>query len=278
MTAAALGVDVAGLRYAVRAGGDGPALLLLHGFTGSAAAWAPHQRALRAVARTFAVDLPGHGRTRPPGGPGGEVRASVERTADDLAAILDRLAGGRADVLGYSLGARVALRMAVAHPDVVRRLVLESPAAGIADPAERAARRAADEARAAILERDGIEPFVDAWEREPVLAGEAALPPATRARLRAARLGGDPRGLATSLRAAGQGAMEPLHDRLSGIGVPTLVIVGADDPARARGEAVAAGIPAARLAVVPGVGHAPHLEAPRAFRALVLDFISEAAA
>lgn len=278
MTTTVLRVDIAGLRYAVRAGGDGPPLLLLHGFTGSAATWAPHQRALRAVARTLAVDLPGHGRTRPPGGPGSAARASVERTADDLAAILERLAGGRADVLGYSLGARIALRLAVTHPDAVRCLVLESPSAGIADDAGRAARRAADEARAAILERDGIGPFVDAWEREPVLAGEAALPPVARARLHAARLRGDPGGLATSLRAAGQGAMEPFHDRLAGIGAPTLVIVGAADPARARSEAVAAGIHAARLAVVPGSGHAPHLEAPRAFRALVLDFISEAAA
>ena len=69
--------------------------------------------------------------------------------------------------------------------------------------------------------------------------------------------------------------MEPLHDRLGEITAPTLVIVGADDPARDRAEAVAAGIPGARLARVPGAGHAPHLEAPAAFTRLVLDFVSE---
>jgi pimeloyl-ACP methyl ester carboxylesterase len=69
--------------------------------------------------------------------------------------------------------------------------------------------------------------------------------------------------------------MEPLHGQLREIAVPTLVIVGAVDPARDRAEAVAAGIPGARLAVIDGVGHAPHLEAPDAFTGLVLDFVSE---
>ena len=71
--------------------------------------------------------------------------------------------------------------------------------------------------------------------------------------------------------------MEPLHDRLGEVRAPTLVVVGADDPARARAEEVAAGIPGARLAVVAGAGHAPHLERPDRFHALVLDFLTEAA-
>jgi pimeloyl-ACP methyl ester carboxylesterase len=69
--------------------------------------------------------------------------------------------------------------------------------------------------------------------------------------------------------------MEPLHERLGEIAARTLVIVGADDPARARAEAVATAIPGARLAIVPGAGHGPHLEAPAAFNRLVLDFVSE---
>ena len=219
------------------------------------------------------VDLPGHGRSGIPADP---CRASVERSADDLAAILRDLGAAPAHVLGYSLGARIALRLAVAHPGSVRRLVLESPSAGIADPAARAARVAADEARAARLERDGIDAFVAEWEREPVFASHAAMPPARRARLHADRLRNRPAGLAASLRGAGQGAMEPLHDRLADVVAPTLVIAGALDPAgRARAETIAAAIPGARLEIVAAAGHTPHLETPRIFRTLATEFLEE---
>ncbi len=72
--------------------------------------------------------------------------------------------------------------------------------------------------------------------------------------------------------------MEPLHDRLAAVVAPTLVVAGSEDPARARAEEVAAAIPGARLALVPGAGHAPHLERPDRFHALLFDFITETAA
>ncbi len=276
-------IEIDGLRWAVRSAGSGPALLLLHGFTGAGRTWGELISAAAAAGWTvIAPDLPGHGGSAwsavaptDAGRPAAPSRTTVERTADDLPPLLRAMGHDRAPVVGYSMGARVALRLAVAHPACVARLVLEAPSAGIADTAERWARRVADEAVARTLERDGIAPFVDAWEAMPVLAGEAALGAGARASLRAIRLGHDPAGLAASLRGAGQGAMEPLHDRLGEVSARTLVIVGANDPARDRAEAVAAGIPAARLAIVPGAGHAPHLEAPAAFERLVLDFVSE---
>jgi 2-succinyl-6-hydroxy-2,4-cyclohexadiene-1-carboxylate synthase len=273
-------VDVAGLRWAVQAAGSGPALLLLHGFTGSGRSWEGGlaEAASDSGFRVIAPDLPGHGGTawRAGGaGPDEPSRAAIERVADDLAELLRVLGHDRAHVVGYSMGARVALRLAISHPAHVRSLVLEAPSAGIEDAAERAARRAADDALARALERDGIESFVDAWERTPVLAGETRLGPVTRAALREIRLSYDPAGLAASLRAAGQGAMEPLHGRLAEVTAPTLVVVGADDPVRDRAAAVAAGVPGARLTVIEGAAHAPHLEAPDAFCRLVLDFLKE---
>ena len=272
-----------GLRWEVRERGHGQPLLLLHGFTGRGSGWGAHATAFARQFRVIVVDLPGHGRTRPSDPVRGvrPARVSVERTADDLATILARADATPAHVLGYSLGARIALRLAIVNPEGVRRLVLESPSAGIAAPEERAARREADAALADRLERDGMETFVDAWERQPIFAAHAAMPAprATRlraTRLRAERLSNTPAGLALSLRGAGQGSMEPLHDRLASVRIPTLVIAGALDPiGLARAEMVAADVPGARLEIVPGAGHMPHLESPARFRSLTLDFLQE---
>ena len=267
------GMTVNGLRWEVRVRGSGTPLLLVHGFMGRGAVWAPLARSLVRDHRVVVVDLPGHGRSAIPPDP---ARASVERMADDLATILERTDCVPAEVLGYSLGARVALRLAVAHGDAVRRLVLESPSAGLPSEAERRSRRVADEERSAHLERDGVDAFVDAWEREPVFASFARLPADRAARVRADRRRNRAAGLAASLRGAGQGSMEPLHDRLAGVRAPTLVIAGALDPVgRARAQDVAAGIPGARLEIVATAGHAPHVERPATFRSLVRMFLQE---
>lgn len=269
------GMIVDGLRWEVRARGSGRPLLLLHGFTGRGTAWGSHATILARAFRLITVDLPGHGRTAR----ADPDRLTVERTADDLATILHRAGAVPADMLGYSLGARIALRLAVAHPSVVGRLVLESPSAGLPTAAERAARIEADEALAARIEREGIAAFVDEWERQPIFASHAALAPARAARLRAMRLANDPRGLAASLRGAGQGAMEPLFDRLAAIAAPTLVIAGAlDERGSTRAGDVARRIPGARLEILPGSGHTPHEEQSGTFRHLVLDFLQEARA
>lgn len=271
------GIDVDGLRWEVRSRGSGRPLLLIHGFTGRGTSWAGHATVLARRFRLIVVDLPGHGRSGTPAGD--PVRISVERTADDLATILRRLDAVPAHVIGYSFGARIALRLAFAHPDIVDRLVLESPSAGIADPAVRLARRTADEGLARRIERDGIAAFVDEWEAQPIFATQRAVPPPTAARIRRIRLANRPAGLAASLRGAGQGTMEPLQDRLAAVSARTLVVAGAlDDIGRPRAEAVAAGIPGARLTVIDGSGHTPHDERPAAFRRLAIDFLQEDAA
>jgi len=286
-----LRLQIEGMRWTVRVSGHGQPVLLLHGFSGSGLSWAgigPFGGDFRVIV----PDLPGHGGTgwqsgddaRPAASRAGartapteaRPRASVERTADDLAAISGRLGARPVHVVGYSLGARIALRLAIAHPGIVGRLVLEAPSAGIADPAARAERAALDAERARFVVTEGIEAFAARWEAEPILAGEAALPPGARDRQRAIRRANPALGLAASLVYAGQGTMEPLGGRLGEVRAPTLVIVGADDPGRPRAEAVAAGIPGARLALVAGAGHAPHLEAPATFRSLVHDFLTEA--
>jgi 2-succinyl-6-hydroxy-2,4-cyclohexadiene-1-carboxylate synthase len=267
-------IHIDGASYEVRTGGGGRPLLLIHGFTGRSADWAPFLPALQKVAATITVDLLGHGDSDSPEEP---ARHAIERQAADIAAILRRLGAAPAAVVGYSLGARVALRMAVSSGGVVARMLLESPSAGIEDPLDRAARREADEQLAHILERGGIGPFVERWENMPVFASERAMPADRRARLHAARLNNRPEGLAASLRGAGQGSMEPLHSRLHTIAAQTLIVAGElDETGRQRAEAVEAGVVNARLAIVQGAGHSPHREAPDAFRNLLFEFIGHA--
>ena len=267
---------VNGVRLEARAAGTGPPLLLLHGFTGRGASWASHLAAFRRRHRTIVVDLLGHGRSDAPTDP---ARHAVECQADDLAALLARLDAIPADVLGYSMGARIALRLALDHPAAVRRLVLESPSAGIADADERAARRARDDALAATIERGGIPAFVDRWEAQPIFTSQVALSPAARRRLRAQRLANRVEGLAASLRGAGQGIAHPVGGELGVVHAPALVIAGAlDATGRRRAEAVAVALPDARFAIVEGSGHAPHLERPAAFRRLVSAFLDAGAA
>lgn len=251
--------------------GDGPPLLLLHGFTGSTATWAPFRETLGECRRLIAVDLLGHGASPSPADP---ALYAVEREVGRLAALLDRLGAERASALGYSMGGRVALQLALTHPGRVGRLVLESASPGIVDPAERAARVRSDGALAESLEREGIEPFVERWERVPLFASQGRLPAERRANVRADRLRRDPVGLANSLRGAGQGVARPVLDRLGALAMPTLLLVGAlDERYVGFGRLMAERIHSAELVVVPDAGHAVHLEQPRAFEAAVADFL-----
>lgn len=256
-------IVVEGMRYHVERAGTGPPLVLLHGFTGSTRTWARLIPLFANQFTTIAVDLPGHGRSDSPEDLG---RYRLDRFADDLAAILDRLGVSRTAMLGYSLGGRAAMRFGVRHPSRLAALVLESASGGITDDAERAARVAADMALADSIERDGITAFVDRWERLPLWDSQASMPATRRAWLRAQRLANNPRGLANSLRAAGAGADPPVFDRLAAIAVPTLVVVGRlDDKYLEQGAQVVTSFPFGRIKILDYVGHAPHFESPESF-------------
>ncbi len=267
---------VNGVHLAVETRGDGPPLVLLHGFTGSTATWAPIARALSTRFLTVAIDLLGHGRSDAPGDP---ERYGIERSAADLLAVLDRLELPQVSVLGYSMGGRLALFLASAAPERVRALIVESASPGIAGEADRQVREAQDAALAASIEREGVPAFVDRWERHPLFATQCRLSRATRARLRAQRLVHTAHGLANSLRGMGQGAQPPLHDRLCAIRAPALVVVGELDAGYcAIGRELTRLIPGARFVVAAGAGHAVHLEQPETFRRIVSEFLTEVTA
>ncbi len=250
-----------GTTWQVTATGEGSPLLLLHGFAGSGETFRAWLGESVAGHRLVAPDLLGHGASDAPIAP----RHAVERQAADLATLLARLDAAPAVVLGYSFGARVALRLAIDHPASVGRLVLVSPSAGITDPEQRAARVVADARWARLLREDGMGDFVAAWETQPIFASHVSLAPDVRARLRRERLANHAEGLARSLEGGGQGAMAPLGGVLERIRVPALVVSGDLDPVgTTRALEVAAGIPGTHHIRLPRAGHTPHVEDPAA--------------
>ena len=251
------------LRRVVSVGGGGPEhrggrVVLVHGFTQTMAAWDAVGKRLGERWEVVRVDLPGHG------GSGG-VRVGFDEAAGLVGA-----AGGRAAYVGYSLGGRLCLRLALDRPDLVPALVLIGASPGIAEAAGRAERRAADEALAEGIERDGVAAFLDRWLAGPLFA---TLPETAAGRTE--RLANTADGLAWALRALGTGAQEPLWDRLAGLRPPTLLLVGELDhkfTAIARQMAAVIG-PTAQVALVPGAGHAAHLERPAEVAARIEAFL-----
>ncbi len=236
-----------------------PALLLLHGFTHTGASWDPVVAALGERYRAIAPDIRGHG-------------SASDAEPVTLAAVLEDLLGlpGRETVLvGYSMGGRIALHLALADPARIRRLVLIGASPGIADPDERAARRAADERLAAEIEASSIGAFARRWAQTPVLAG---LPGEVLARVHADRVRGTPAGLARALRGLGTGALPSLWGSLGELSVPVTLVVGErDEKFRGVAREMMALLPRAEVVVVPTVGHAVHLEAPERLADIVAE-------
>lgn len=270
-------VMVNGVKLGVEVrGGENPRnniLVLLHGFTGSASAWSEHLDAFaKAGMRVIALDMLGHGRSDAPDDP---ARYSIEHCCEDILAALRELdvKQGEAALLGYSMGGRIALYTALSG--FFRALILESASPGLADPRERAARRASDEQLANRIEREGIAAFVDYWEQLPLFASQRNLAVEQHESLRSQRLANNPGGLAKSLRGVGTGTQPALHARLPLLNMPTLLIAGElDSKFCAIAREMASALARAQLRIVPGAGHSVHLESPQAFDALVKDFVS----
>jgi 2-succinyl-6-hydroxy-2,4-cyclohexadiene-1-carboxylate synthase len=225
-------------------------VVLLHGFTQTGRSWARVREEVAARYRCFAPDLPGHG----------DAEGRRPATFDAVAAYVGALKPQRFALCGYSMGGRLALDVALRMPARVQRLVLVGASPGIADPAERAARRAADEELAERIERDGIEAFAASWGAQPLFAGQ---PRGVAELARADRLRSTATGLAAALRGMGTGVMTPLWDRLPELAMPVTLIAGERDAKfRAIAERMGAAIPDARVLLAAGAGHAVHLEAP----------------
>lgn len=259
------------VNYNVQVQGSGIPLVMLHGFTGSHANWDDLAAQLSGAYTVITIDLLGHGKSDAPEDP---ERYRMERVAADLAKLFQALTACPVNLLGYSMGGRLALYMARHYPELVRSLVLESASPGLADPRARQDRRASDAQLAARIEAGGIPGFVDYWENIPLFASQRTLPADVRDTLRTNRLDNRPAGLANSLRGMGTGQQPSLWDELALIRQPTLLMAGAlDEKFVGIAHRMTERMPHGRRHIVPNVGHTVHLEAPQAFLMQVMMFV-----
>lgn len=221
----------------------------LHGFTQTKATGHTFRSILAGTHELLTIDLPGHGENA-------DVSASLEETADLLA---DVLPSEPFALAGYSLGGRVALHFALRYPQRLTHLLLLSATAGIYDGDERRERRERDEALAERIESIGVDAFLDEWLAQPMFASLPRDPSERAARSTGAR------GLANSLRRSGTGTQAWLGDRLGSLDVPATVVAGENDAKFVlEAERLGGFLKDARVSLVPGAGHAAHLEQPTA--------------
>ncbi|MEE9414169.1 MAG: 2-succinyl-6-hydroxy-2,4-cyclohexadiene-1-carboxylate synthase [Acidimicrobiales bacterium] len=232
-------------------------LVILHGFTGSGRAMSSVVEPLRRTRDVITVDLLGHGQSPSP--------ESVDSYA--MAAVVEQVVAvvgaEPVDLFGYSMGGRVALSIAIAHRQRIRRLAVLGGSPGIIDAAERAERHRRDQALADSIAGDGLAAFVDRWMALPMFASLSTLGGDWLESSRKQRLSSDAVGLANSLRGTGTGAMPPLHQDLANLELPVLVMAGSsDEKYLAIGRSMVAGLTNGLMREIADAGHAAHLESP----------------
>jgi len=239
-------------------------VVLLHGFTGAPASWDDVAALLGPGAAVVRPALLGHGDEAD------DLAADFAGEVDRIAARLPRAGSAPLHLVGYSLGARVALGLLARHPERFSRATLIGVHPGLTGAGERAARVDSDERWAQRLEEGGIAAFVDAWQRQALLEPASPLDERRLARQRQVRLSHRAAGLSRSLRVLGLGRMPDYRQALGACAVPLRLVVGAADRRfTALAEEIRRLQPRAALSVVEGAGHNVPLEQPARVAALL---------
>ncbi len=257
-----------GLRYLWE--GNGTPVLFLHGFTGTHESFATSVASLSATFSCVAVDMIGHGKSDAPP----EVeKYRMESVVEDLYALMVTLEFPHFSCVGYSMGGRTALALAVAHPEAVSRLVLESASPGIVDERDRHKRRQSDERLASEIETLGIASFVKRWEQNPLFSTQSTDIVVQERSIRLSQRG---HGLARSLRGMGTGAQEELWTSLEQLRMPVLLITGGlDEKFTSINKAMDQKIHDSRHVVFANKGHNVHAESPISYNKVLSDFLCD---
>lgn len=250
--------------YGVTVVGDGKPLICLHGFSESGTTWdGIHVDGYRMIR----IDLIGHGTSSRPT----EVGAyTMSQMLLDIHRIVYALAGESYALLGYSMGARIALLYALEYPLEVTKLILESGSVGIEGTVERSERREADMALGKRIREQTIEWFAENWVKLDVFKSQYTLPNAVQHRIQQRRLQNSPHALAFTLEGSGQGVMPYVGHRLQELTMPICYISGELDT---KYTEIGKQYFAHAHHVVLGAGHNVHVEKPCQYMCIVKEFL-----
>jgi 2-succinyl-6-hydroxy-2,4-cyclohexadiene-1-carboxylate synthase len=266
-------LDINDVKYHVHAFGDNSntltPLILLHGFSGSGAVFKSLQEAVY-PRRSFALDLIGHGKTD---SPSDEKRYSVENQLKDLHQIIKSLNIAMCNLLGYSMGGRLAIRFALQNPRLIKHLVLESTNSGIEDTSELEERILRD-AKLANEIRADFPTFLQKWNRLPLFNSPDDAPETTHKLFGDIQKNQNPEGLANSLTGFGAGSMQPVANKLHEISADVLVITGsADYKYTEMWKSLINNFQKGTHKSIRNAGHRVHLDRPDAYIQTILQFI-----
>lgn len=257
--------------YHVEMCGEGFPLLLLHGFTGDSSTWTPFCSAWGKHFNLIIPDIIGHGKTE---SPIDVNHYNIESAAKDLLKLLDGLEIEQTDLLGYSMGGRLALTFALLYPERVRKLILESVSPGLKTEEERMHRRMKDRELANFINDQGIKSFVDYWEGIPLFSTMKDLPKSIQESIRSQRLSNNAMGLANSLLGMGTGSQPSWWGKLSLLNCEVLLLTGEKDEKFCKiAEKMLEDMKKAAGVVINDSGHAIHVEQREKFGTIVSDFL-----
>lgn len=257
-------INLGEYHYGVSVIGTGKPLVCFHGFSESGSTWDGIEVS---GYRLIRIDSMGHGRSARPM----EVEPyTLPQMLSDLHKVIYAVAGERYALMGYSMGARMALLYALEYAEEVTHLVLESGSVGIEEEGERQDRYVADRALAERIRAHDITWFSETWAKLDIFKTQQSLPPKVQQQIQGRRLLNSPHALAFTLEGSGQGTMPYVGHRLSELTMPVCYISGELD---AKYTAVGARYFGDVHHVVPQVGHNVHVEAPTAYQQILKQFL-----
>lgn len=236
-----------------------PNWLFLHGFMGTYADF----KAIKPVGTCIYLNLLGFGPNQPSIS---KERFLIENQAHDLAVFITQLKLDKLNLVGYSMGGRLAIAVALLYPEKINKLILESTTAGLENQLERVTRQNSDQEKADKLEDNGLENFVNNWEKLPLFATQTQLTIKQKTFMHQQRLLHNVKNVANSLRMMGTGYQPNYWPQLKQINVETVVIVGAnDDKFMKIGARIQKNILNSQIVVIKDAGHNVHFEKPKQY-------------
>jgi len=248
-------------------------ILFLHGFTGSAEDWFDVFEQMPEKYNVAAIDLIGHGKSD---APGNADYYNTESIVSQIKFVKDHLTPNKIFLAGYSMGGRASLSFAIAHPDDLKGLIIESSSAGIKNDDERKKRFETDLQLAQYIENHTMEEFIETWSDQELFNTQRRFSNDKLKKLKKKKYTNSKIGMANSLRGFSTGIMPPLQDQLKKIPVKVLLITGdLDSKFTGINARIAKRFLKAKHKIVKNSGHNTHLEEQKRFLEIVTNYLGQ---